>query len=83
MTLTETPVATPKSPVAIAPIVTLAEVTDGQLTRYAELIYQRTGIHVLRSKKTLLSNRVRRRLRETGVGGFGEYFDLLAADQPP
>ena len=61
----------------IAPVVALTEVTDAQLTRYAELIYRRTGIRIVPQKKTLLSNRVRRRLRETGIQGFDEYYEHL------
>lgn len=61
----------------IAPIVPLTEVTDEQLALYADLIYRRTGIRVVPQKKTLLSNRVRRRLRETGIKGFDEYYEHL------
>ena len=74
------------SPIAtIAPVVPLTEVTDEQLARYADLIYRRTGIRVAPQKKTLLSNRVRRRLRETGIAGFDEYYEhlkRLTADDP-
>jgi len=74
MTLTETVAATIE---AIAPLGRLAEVTDGELSQYAELIYQRTGIRISPQKKTLLSNRVRRRLKETGARGFAEYYQHL------
>ena len=77
MTATET---LPASPPAIAPVVPvgrLAEVTDAELARYAQLILRRTGIRVPPQKKTLLSNRVRRRLRETGIPGFTAYFEHL------
>jgi chemotaxis protein methyltransferase CheR len=53
------------------------EVSDRQMARYAELIYRRTGIHVVPRKKTLLSNRLRRRLRATGIRGFDEYYEHL------
>lgn len=66
---------TPIAP--IAPVVALAEVSDRQLSMYAGLIYQRTGIRVAPQKKALLSNRLRRRLRETGIPGFDEYYDHL------
>ncbi len=72
----------PIAPVARVP---LTEVTDRQLALYAELIYRRTGIRVAPQKKTLLSNRVRRRLRETGISGFDEYYKYLTglpADDP-
>ncbi len=51
--------------------------SDAQLARYAELIYARTGIRVSPQKKALLSNRLRRRLRSTGIQGFEEYYQHL------
>jgi chemotaxis protein methyltransferase CheR len=68
--------------VPIAPVVPLAEVTDRQLSLYAELIYRRTGIQVAPQKKTLLSNRVRRRLRETGIASFEDYYRHLTRLSP-
>ncbi len=76
MTATVEPIA-PRGPFGV-----LAEVTDQELARYAELIYERTGIRISPQKKTLLSNRVRRRLRETGTGGFTEYYQHLRRLQP-
>lgn len=55
----------------------LQQVTDVELARYAKLVYERTGIRIPPQKKTLLSNRVRRRLRETGIEGFAAYFKHL------
>ena len=55
----------------------LDQVSDAQLARYAELIYARTGIRVSPQKKALLSNRLRRRLRSTGIDGFEEYYQHL------
>ena len=55
----------------------LTQVTDAQLRQFAELIYKRTGIRVSPQKKLLLSNRLRRRLRQTGIAGFGEYYRHL------
>jgi chemotaxis protein methyltransferase CheR len=82
MTLTE-PIAAPiETIVPLAPLGRLAEVTDDELTRYAELIYERTGIRISPQKKTLLSNRLRRRLRETGTDGFAEYYRHLRRLRP-
>ena len=64
----------------VKPIVfptTLEQVTDEQLVKFGDLIYQRTGIRVSPQKKTLLSNRLRRRLRDTGIKDFGEYYQYL------
>jgi chemotaxis protein methyltransferase CheR len=48
-------------------------VTDDQLSRYAKLIYEKTGIAISPQKKTLLSNRLKRRLRKTGIAGYDAY----------
>lgn len=53
------------------------QVTDDQLSRYADLIYDRTGIRISPQKKTLLSNRLRRRLRATGIDCYDEYLSEL------
>lgn len=60
----------------------LEQVTDQQLRQFAKLIYERTGIRVSPQKKTLLSNRVRRRLRKTGIKDFGEYYEHLKRLRP-
>ncbi|MHB8865346.1 MAG: hypothetical protein ACYC6N_23445, partial [Pirellulaceae bacterium] len=67
MTLTDRKAATVETIPPLTPLGQLAEVSDDELARYAELIYERTGIRVSPQKKTLLSNRLRRRLRETGA----------------
>jgi len=60
----------------------LSEVTDAELAQYAELIYRRTGIRLSPRKKALLSNRLRRRLRETGIAGFSAYYEHLRTLPP-
>ncbi len=68
------------TPIVIPPVIypsTLKQVTDAELRDFAELIYQRTGIHVSPQKKMLLSNRLRRRLRETEIEDFTEYYKYL------
>ena len=57
--------------------ITLDSLTDKQLDMFADLIYDRTGIRVSPQKKTLLSNRLRRRLRATGITCFTDYHDKL------
>lgn len=69
-------------PRPVLPPAPLKQVTDAELARYAKLIYQRTGIRVAPQKKMLLSNRLRRRLRETGIQGFAAYYDHLQRLQP-
>lgn len=53
-------------------------VTPDQLARYARLIYDRTGIAISPQKRTLLSNRLRRRLRETGIESYDAYYNHLS-----
>ncbi len=66
----------------IAPAVVLDHVTDQQLARFADLIYDRSGILVPSHKKTLLSNRLRRRLRDTGIANFDDYYRHLNRLKP-
>jgi chemotaxis protein methyltransferase CheR len=58
------------------------QVSDAQLARYADLIYTRTGIRVSPQKKALLSNRLRRRLRSTGIKSFHDYYQHLVKLPP-
>jgi len=72
-------------PEFVAPVVSptqLTQVDDRQLAQFARLIYERTGIRVSPQKKTLLSNRVRRRLKQTGIEDFGEYYRHLRGLRP-
>ncbi len=52
-------------------------VSDALMKQYSRLVYSRTGIRLSEQKKILLSNRVRRRLRATGIASFEAYFDQL------
>lgn len=54
-----------------------AQVSDELLARYATLIYDVTGIRISQQKKALLSNRLRRRLRETSIATFEQYYTHL------
>lgn len=53
------------------------QVTEAQRKKYADLIYKKTGIRIPSQKKSLLSNRIRRRLRATGIDGFETYFNTI------
>jgi chemotaxis protein methyltransferase CheR len=55
----------------------ITQVTDVELQQFAELIYRRTGIRIPPQKKLLLSNRLRRRLKSTGIADFGDYYRHL------
>lgn len=55
----------------------LIELTDDEFAKFRDLIYRASGIRVGENKRVLISNRVRRRLRATGIGGFSPYYDFL------
>ena len=50
------------------------QISDSLLAKIAEFVYQRTGIRLSPQKKALLSNRLRRRMRQTGHSSFEAYF---------
>jgi len=53
------------------------ELTDGEYHKYCELIYRVAGIRIAENKRVMVGNRVRRRLRATGISTFGEYYTFL------
>jgi chemotaxis protein methyltransferase CheR len=53
--------------------------SDVQMNRYIDLIYSRTGIRISPQKKTLLANRLRRRMRDTGISDFDAYYRYLSS----
>jgi chemotaxis protein methyltransferase CheR len=64
------------------PLLMDTQVSDELLSRYAALIYDVTGIRISQQKKALLSNRLRRRLKETGIESFEKYFVHLKRLRP-
>jgi chemotaxis protein methyltransferase CheR len=55
----------------------LKKLTSDEFSRFQEFIYRQTGIRMQEGKITLLSNRIRRRLRELGLDSFDDYYRLL------
>lgn len=53
------------------------QVNDDQMRRYAKMIFDVAGIELRPAKKQLLSNRIRRRLKETGIADFEQYYWFL------
>ena len=51
--------------------------TEEEFRRFADLIYQESGITMKDSKLILLSNRLRKRLHELKLETYTEYFDYL------
>jgi chemotaxis protein methyltransferase CheR len=60
-----------------SPLPTVIDVTPKQLENYAKLIYEKIGVTISPQKTTLLSNRLRRRLRATGLASYDDYYKLL------
>jgi len=60
---------------------TLVKLSSKEFADMAKLIYKRTGIFLPESKLNLLSNRLRRRVRELKLENFREYYDLLLSEK--
>jgi chemotaxis protein methyltransferase CheR len=65
------------SPTPMFGSVRITQVTDVELQQFTDLIYRRTGVRIPPQKKLLLSNRLRRRLKSTGIVEFGDYYRHL------
>jgi chemotaxis protein methyltransferase CheR len=55
------------------------ELTGEEYKRFCELIYRVAGIRIADNKRVMVSNRVRRRLRATGIESFGGYYTFLTS----
>ncbi len=58
---------------------TITELTDDEFSKFCGLIYRAAGIRIADSKRIMVGNRLRRRLRATGIGGFAEYYGYLTS----
>ena len=56
------------------------ELSEKDLCRIGELIYQRAGIVVNKQKHGMVYNRLSRRLRELKIESFGRYIQLLESN---
>jgi len=61
----------------------LAQLTAEQFAAFQAFIYSVSGIRIQDGKITLLSNRIRRRLRDTGIATFDEYYRRLVGRHLP
>lgn len=53
------------------------ELNDSEFKLYSDYIFQRSGINYTINKKTILQNRIRRRLRDLNLESYLEYFELI------
>ncbi len=61
----------------------LTKLTPEEFERFRAFIYGETGIRLAEGKITLLSNRIRRRLRQLDIGSFEDYYNLLTQKKLP
>jgi chemotaxis protein methyltransferase CheR len=57
----------------------LIELTALEYERFCSLIYQVAGIKIPPTKRVMVSNRLRRRLRATGIETFAAYYEFLTS----
>jgi chemotaxis protein methyltransferase CheR len=55
------------------------ELTEEELERFLELIYRVAGIRIPSTKRVMVTNRLRRRLRATGIASFASYYKFLTS----
>ncbi len=60
----------------------IPELTPSQFKKFAEMIHREAGITMKESKITLLSNRLRKRLRALSMSDFDAYFDFINSGKP-
>ena len=65
------------------PVSGLITLTPPQFKLFQAFIHQHTGIWTQDTKVALLSNRIRRRLRERGLDSFDTYYSLLSESKLP
>jgi len=60
--------------------VELPDMSSDQFDQFAKLIHELAGIHLKEHKLTLLSNRIRKRLRSLNMQSYDDYYRLLQND---
>jgi len=71
---------TPASLQAEAPVSEpggIQDISDSAFLRFRDLIQSEAGIYLRDSKRILVSNRLRKRLRALGLSSYDDYYDLL------
>jgi chemotaxis protein methyltransferase CheR len=58
-------------------IYNIPRLTDEEFSKFAKLIYNESGIFLKENKLTLLSNRLRKRLKELKITTYAEYYNLI------
>jgi chemotaxis protein methyltransferase CheR len=58
-----------------------AEINNNEFKLLSELIYDQSGINLSEHKKPLLSSRLQKTLKRTGLNSFLEYYNFVIADK--
>ena len=58
-------------------IVEPLKLTDNEFARIAKVVYEKSGIHLAPEKLSMLSNRLRKRLRALNLHSFEAYYQLI------
>ena len=66
-----------------APAIGRPELCNAEFERARRLIHAIAGITMGPTKRTMVANRLSRRLRETGIGSFEAYLDAVEAEDSP
>jgi chemotaxis protein methyltransferase CheR len=61
----------------LTPPTPLAQISEKQMAQFGALIYDVAGIRISHQKRTMLSNRLRRRLRANKIDDFDQYLSFL------
>lgn len=59
------------------PNMTLQPVSDAEFRLIQQLIYKMAGVHIKEHKKTMVANRLRRRLDNFGFSSYKKYYDFI------
>ena len=70
----------PLDPVPTSPVPLSPECSDRDLAAIVRMVYETSGITLHAGKRALVSARLQKRLRQTGVSSFRDYIKLLQRD---
>jgi chemotaxis protein methyltransferase CheR len=70
-----------KAPERAEPGVAALAVSEREFLRFQALIHREAGIWLAPVKKALLVGRLAKRLRETGIASYGEYYERVIEDE--
>jgi chemotaxis protein methyltransferase CheR len=63
------------------PVPSYPIMSERDFRRFSDFIYDQCGINLVSKKKTMLTGRLSKRLRELGISSFTEYFDYVTSSK--